>query len=356
LARRVRSPDSSVHAAIAQIRDRGLDLKAMHIETLPRFLLAQLPTPIERLERLSRELGGPELLIKRDDQTGLALGGNKTRKLEFLVGQALEQGADTLVTAGAAQSNHCRQTAAAAVKAGLKCELILDGKKPELPNGNLLLDELLGAKCHWIERAQFPVKLSKLPQQLRAEGRKPYVIGIGGSNGVGATGYVLAMMELMNQLRATQHPVDHIMFASSSGGTQAGMMLGARVAEFGGQLHGVSIDKDELERGSYEEEVAQIANDCAQYIGSDVRLAKQDIKVVYGYTGEGYGVVGNLEREAIRLMARFEGIILDPVYTGRAFGALVDLIRKGVFKRGETVLFWHTGGGPALFAYAKELA
>jgi D-cysteine desulfhydrase len=242
------------------------------------------------------------------------------------------------------------------VKAGLKCELILDGKKPELPNGNLLLDELLGAKCHWIERAQFPVKLSKLPQQLRAEGRKPYVIGIGGSNGVGATGYVLAMMELMNQLRATQHPVDHIMFASSSGGTQAGMMLGARVTEFGGQLHGVSIDKDELERGSYEEEVAQIANDCAQYIGSDVRLAKQDIKVVYGYTGEGYGVVGNLEREAIRLMARCEGIVLDPVYTGRAFGALVDLIRKGVFKRGETVLFWHTGGAPALFAYAKELA
>jgi len=172
----------------------------MHIETLPRFPLAQLPTPIERLERLSRELGGPELLIKRDDQTGLALGGNKTRKLEFLVGQALEQGADTLVTAGAAQSNHCRQTAAAAVKAGLKCELILNGKKPELPNGNLLLDELLGAKCHWIERSQFPVKLSELPEQLRAQARKPYVIGIGGSNGVGATGYVLAMMEL------TEHP------------------------------------------------------------------------------------------------------------------------------------------------------
>jgi len=328
----------------------------MHIETLPRFRLAQLPTPIERLERLSRELGAPDLLIKRDDQTGLALGGNKTRKLEFLVGQALEQSADTLVTAGAAQSNHCRQTAAAAAKAGLKCELILDGKKPEVPNGNLLLDELLGAKCHWTERPQFPVKLSKVPEQLRAEGRKPYVIGVGGSNGVGATGFVLAMMELTEQLRATQHRLDHIMFASSSGGTQAGMVLGARIAGFGGQLHGVSIDKDDRERGAYEEEVAQIANECAQYIGSGVRLAKQDIKVIYGYAGEGYGVVGNLEREAIRLMARCEGIILDPVYTGRAFGALVDLIRKGVFKRGETVLFWHTGGAPALFAYTKELA
>ena len=328
----------------------------MHIETLPRFLLAQLPTPIERLERLARELGGPELLIKRDDQTGLALGGNKTRKLEFLVGQALEQGADTLVTAGAAQSNHCRQTAAAAAKAGLKCELILSGKKPELPNGNLLLDELLGAKCHWIERPQFPVKLSKLPEQLRAQGRKPYMIGVGGSNGVGATGYVLAMMELTEQLRATQHRVDHIVFASSSGGTQAGMVLGARVADFGSQLHGVSIDSDDSELEAYEEEVAQIANDCAQYIGSLVRLARQHIKIISGYTGEGYGIVGNLEREAIRFMARCEGIMLDPVYTGRAFGALVDLIRKGVFKRGETVLFWHTGGAPALFAYAKELA
>ena len=328
----------------------------MHIETLPRFLLAQLPTPIERLERLSRELAGPELLIKRDDQTGLALGGNKTRKLEFLVGQALEQGADTLVTAGAAQSNHCRQTAAAAAKAGLKCELILSGKKPELPNGNLLLDELLGAKCHWIERSEFPAKLRGLPEQLRAQGRKPYVIGVGGSNGVGATGYVLAMMELAEQLRATQHRVDHIMFASSSGGTQAGMVLGARVAGVGGQLHGVSIDKDDRERGTYEEEVAEIANECVQYIGSDMRSAKQHIKVIYGYTGGGYGIVSNLEREAIRLMAQSEGIILDPVYTGRAFGALVDLIHQGVFKRGETVLFWHTGGAPALFAYAKELA
>ncbi len=345
-----------VHAAIAQVRIHGLNLKAMHIEALPRFRLAQLPTPIERLERLSRELGGPELLIKRDDQTGLALGGNKTRKLEFLVGQALEQGADTLVTAGAAQSNHCRQTAAAAAKAGLKCELILSGQKPELPNGNLLLDELLGAKCHWIERSQFPVKLSKLPEELREQGRKPYVIGIGGSNGVGATGYVLAMTELMEQLRAIRQHADHIVFASSSGGTQAGMTLGARVAKFAGRLHGVSVDKDGLQREAYEEEVAQIANECAQYIGADIRLATQHIKVVYGYTGEGYGIVSNLEREAILLMAQSEGIILDPVYTGRAFGGLLDLIRKGAFKRGEAVLFWHTGGAPALFAYAKELA
>src|SRR5216117_2145504 len=160
----------------------------MRIEVCPRFPLAQLPTPIEELKSLSRELGGPELLIKRDDQTGLALGGNKTRKLEFLVGDALAQGADTLVTAGAAQSNHCRQTAAAAAKAGLQCELILNGKKPDVPNGNLLLNHLFGAREHWIDRPQRAAKLRELPGQLRAQGRKPYVIGVGGSNGVDATG------------------------------------------------------------------------------------------------------------------------------------------------------------------------
>lgn len=327
----------------------------MHLEKLPRFPLTHLPTPIETLPRLSRELNGPQLLIKRDDQTGLALGGNKARKLEFLVGQALAQGCDTLITAGAAQSNHCRQTAAAAAKAGLKCELLLNGNKPELPNGNLLLDRLLGAKEHWIDRAQRPVKLRELPEQLRAEGRKPYVIGVGGSNGVGATGYVVAMNELMDQLREGGQRVDHLLFGTSSGGTQAGIELGARIYGFPGKLHGLSIDKNDPEHLEYEIEVAQIANDCADYIGASERLTKDDIQVVYGYRGEGYGVVGNLEREAIRLMAQCEGIVLDPVYAGRAFGALVDLIRKGVFRMDETVLFWHTGGAPALFAYAKDV-
>jgi D-cysteine desulfhydrase len=238
---------------------------------------------------------------------------------------------------------------------GLQCDLILNGELPDLPNGNLLLDELLGARLHWIERAQRPAKLRELPEQLRAQGRKPYVIPVGGSNSVGATGYVVAMMELADQLRASQQRVDHVVFGSSSGGTQAGMVLGARVADFRGQLLGLSIDKDDPELGAYENEVAQIANECAEYIGVDIRLAREDIQVGYGYKGEGYGVVGDLEREAIRLLARCEGIILDPVYAGRAFGALVDLIRKGMFKRGEKVLFWHTGGTPALFAYAKDL-
>jgi D-cysteine desulfhydrase len=330
-------------------------IKATRLEKLPRFPLAQLPTPLEKLERLSRELGGPELYIKRDDQTGLAFGGNKTRKLEFLVGQALNEGADTLVTAGAAQSNHCRQTAAAAARAGLKCELILNGDKPAVLEGNLLLNELLGANEHWIQRSERAAKLREVPEKLRAQGRKPYVIGVGGSNGVGATGYAVAMIELMEQLRASDQHLDHIVFGSSSGGTQAGLIVGARLEGFEGQLHGLSIDKGDLELDSYEEEVAQIANECAEYIGFDSRFDWPDIKIVYGYLGEGYGVVGDLEREAIRLMARCEGIILDPVYAGRAFGALVDLIRKKTFKRGERVLFWHTGGAPALFAYGEEL-
>jgi L-cysteate sulfo-lyase len=332
-----------------------LTLAAMHIERLPRFPLAQLPTPLEALPALSRELRGPTLLVKRDDQTGLALGGNKTRKLEFLVGDALAKGCDTLVTVGAAQSNHCRQTAAAAAKAGLKCELILNGQKPDVRSGNLLLNELFGAKEHWIERSQRAAKLKELLERLTAEGRKPYGIGVGGSNGVGATGYVVAMLELAGQLRASKQTVDHIVFGTSSGGTQAGIILGARIVGFAGQLHGLSIDKNDPEHEEYELEVAKIANDCAKYIGSEVRLTKDDVKVVYGYMGQGYGVIGDLEREAIRLMARCEGILLDPVYAGRAFGALVDLIRKGVFKPDETVLFWHTGGAPALFAYAREL-
>src|SRR5205823_1236756 len=327
----------------------------MRIEALPRFRLAQLPTPIEELKSLSRELGGPKLLIKRDDQTSLALGGNKTRKLEFLVGQALEQGADTLVTAGAAQSNHCRQTAAAAARAGLRCELVLNGTKPELPNGNLLLDELLGAHIHWVQRSEREAKLNEIADELRKQGSKPYVIPVGGSNGVGATGYVLAMMELAQQLDGMNRRIDHVIFASSSGGTQAGIVVGAKVTGFKGKVHGVSIDWVESDAATYERELADIADEAAKYVGFNAQFAACDFTVVYDYLGDGYGIVGDLEREAIRLLASREGIVVDPVYTGRAMGALLDSIRKKAFRSDETVLFWHTGGAPALFAYAKDL-
>ncbi len=324
----------------------------MNLDKIPRCHFSHLPTALEEMPKLSRELG-VRLLIKRDDQTGLALGGNKVRKLEFLIGDALEKGADTIITLGAIQSNHCRQTAAAAAAAGLRCELILNGKKPELPNGNLFLDEVFGANIHWIERSQRAAMGQELMEQLRREGRKPYLIPVGGSNGIGALGYVAAMEELVGQLKTEK--VDRIVFASSSGGTQAGMALGARFTGFKGKITGIGIDKDDRDLGSYEQELADIANEAATIIAPKEKFTATDFEVVRGYVGGGYGVVSDLERNAIRLLARQQGILLDPVYAGRAFGAFLDLLGKNKFSKSETILFWHTGGAPALFAYVKEL-
>jgi D-cysteine desulfhydrase len=308
---------------------------------------------LEELPRLTSALGGPRLWIKRDDQTGLALGGNKARKLEFLLGDARAQQADTLITLGAAQSNHCRQTAAAAACAGLNCELILNGHAPETPTGNLLLDELLGAKLHWVERSQRAAKSQELTESLRRAGRRPYLIPVGGSNAVGTAGYAAAMLELAEQLKTRPISIDYLVVASSSGGTQAGMVVGAKAAGFTGQILGISIDRDLPDDGPYEEELAELANQTARRIGENSRFAAKDFNVVRGYMGGGYGVVGELERNAIRILAREQGILLDPVYAGRAFGAMLDLIAKKRFKPTDNVLFWHTGGTPALFAYEK---
>jgi D-cysteine desulfhydrase len=320
---------------------------------LSRCKLAHLPTPIEELRTLSSKLNGPKILIKRDDQTGLALGGNKVRKLEFLLADALAQGCDTLVTLGAAQSNHCRQTAAAAAACSLKCELILNGKKPDLPQGNLFLDELFGATIHWIDRPQRAAKSAELMDTVKKAGRKPYLIPVGGSNGIGALGYVTAMTELMEQLNSCH--IHRIVFASSSGGTQAGMAVGARVAGFKGKVTGIGIDKDDHDLNIYEQELTDIANDCASRIALKDHFTTKDFEVIRGYAGAGYGVVGELERNAIRMLAQTEGILLDPVYAGRAFGAMLDMIQKGQIANNETILFWHTGGAPALFAYVKDL-
>ena len=326
----------------------------MTIASLPRFPLAQLPTPVEELASLSKILGGPHLYMKRDDQTGLALGGNKTRKLEFLIADALALKADTVLTAGAAQSNHCRQTAAAAARAGLRCELILGGEEPDVPGGNLLLDRLLGATIHWTGPERRGERMAEIADQLQTAGRKPYVIPYGGSNAVGATGYALAMIEIQAQLKALPRRVNRIIIASSSGGTQAGMAVGARITGFNGQIIGISIDKGERGPERYEAELAALANSIAAHVGSTEHFTAGDFIVNYDYLGGGYGVVGDPEREAIRLTASHEGILLDPVYTGRAMAALIDLIRRKAFPTNETILFWHTGGAPALFAYAHE--
>jgi D-cysteine desulfhydrase len=320
-----------------------------------RYRLAQLPTPLEGLKRLTARLGGPTLLIKRDDQTGLALGGNKTRKLEFLIADALEGRCDTILTAGAAQSNHCRQTAAAAARAGLRCEVILGGSPDPLPNGNLLLDLLLGATVHWTTRERRIERMEERAAELRAQGKKPYVIPYGGSNGTGATGYVVAMAELVGQLTSARLGVREIVVASSSGGTQAGLVLGAKIARFSGRITGISIDKGERAPQPFEDEMAGIANEAAERLGLDERCVPGDFHVRYEFLGGGYGVVGEMEREAIGLLAREEGILLDPVYTGRAFGGLIQMIRHREFSPEDGVLFWHTGGAPALFAYPEAL-
>lgn len=326
----------------------------MNLKQLPRVSLAHLPTPIDELRRLSQELGGPRLLVKRDDQTGLAAGGNKIRKLEFLMAEALGQGADMVITAGAAQSNHCQQTAAAAAQVGLGCTLVLGGEPPPTPTGNLLLDQLLGAQIYWTGPDRRGERLEEIANQVRADGHQPYVIPYGGSNAVGATGYVLAMQELMNQ-QLGELRVDRIVFASSSGGTQAGMVVGARATDFGGEITGVKIDKGEAGDDPYPLHLARLANETAAHVGLDAKFTPDDFLVAEDYLGGGYGVVGKLEREAIRLTARLEGLILDPVYTGRAMGGLIDMIRRGLIGPDETVLFWHTGGMPAVFSYVNAL-
>jgi L-cysteate sulfo-lyase len=317
-----------------------------------RVAMAQLPTPIERLERLSRHLDGPDLYIKRDDQTGLAMGGNKTRKLEFLASDALAHDCDHLVTTGAPQSNHCRQTAAAAARLGLGCSLVLRGEARPRLEGNLLLDRLVGAHHYWSGDRPPSEVMAEVVDELRAMGRRPYVIPLGGSNVMGATGYVKAMEELTVQLREQDLNLDFIVTASSSGGTQAGMVLGARVYGFRGRILGISVDRpaEELKM-----QVAALATATATHLGLGTVSVSDQVEVNDDYLGQGYGIVGEPEREAIQLLAQLEGILLDPVYTGRAMGGLVDLIRWGAFTRRHRVLFWHTGGTPALFAYGDEL-
>ena len=319
----------------------------MLTEGCPRRSIAHLPTPIEPMPRLTAKLGGPQLWIKRDDQTGLATGGNKTRKLEFLVADALAKEADTLITCGSAHSNHARQTAAAAAKFGMSCTLVLRGVKPEEALGNLLLDRLLGAEIVWAGDRPVMEQAEEVAEMLRAKGKHPYVIPVGGSNRIGALGYVAAFEELLAQCDESGLQFDHIVFATSGGGTQAGMVVAAKARGYVGQILGVSIDgpAEELQRN-----LAELSAETAKHLGLEVSFTPKDFHVEDSYIGEGYGVIGDFEWNAIYTLARTEGILLDPVYTGPAFGGLMDLIRRGAFAPDDQVLFWHTGGTAGLFA------
>ncbi len=324
----------------------------MLTDPVPRIRLGHLPTPIEELPRLARALGLQRLLVKRDDLTGLAGGGNKTRKLEFSVAEALRQQADTLVTLGALQSNHARQTAAAAARCGLRCVLVLGGRRPAAENGNLLLDRLLGAELVFCgDRAREEVAAEVVAGQREA-GRRPYLIPLGASDEVGAAGFVAAMEELRDQARALAHQPECVVVATSSFGTQAGLCLGAAALGFRPRIVGISIDAEarEVQAG-----VADVARRTASRLGLDASVEPEQVVAFDRYLGRGYGVLGDAEREAISLAASQEGLLLDPVYTGRAMAGLIDLARRGDLGRSETVLFWHTGGTPALHAYARGL-
>lgn len=321
-----------------------------------KFSLGFFPTPLHQLKNLSKKYPEYRIFIKRDDHTGLATGGNKTRKLEYLIGEALAQKADTIITAGALQSNHCRQTAAAAAMAGLECHLLLRGEPDKEITGNLLLSKILGATLHFTKEDKKGPGLTNLAQKLIKVGRKPYVIPYGGSNITGAMGYFEAVKELKNQLKTLQTEIDYIFFASSSGGMQAGLMLGMEKHKLNTALMPVSIDKEELGAVKLEEEILKILNDGCKILDVSRKFALQEIPLLREFNDAGYGVVTNNEKEAILTLGRSEGIILDPVYTGRAFYAMLQYLKNKKLKPETNVLFWHTGGVPANFHYYKEIA
>lgn len=318
---------------------------------IPRIRFAHLPTPVEALSRLSDTLGGPKLFVKRDDQTGLAFGGNKTRKLEFLIAEAQEQNTNVLISAGAIQSNHCRQTAAAAAKFGFECILVLTGELPKQHSANLLLDDLFGARIITVpDRADRDRVLKETYDKAALDGKKPYLVPYGGSSTTGALGYAFAMKELIKQgLKA-----DWIIFGTSSGGTHAGLALGQHLYNYDGKVLGISIDETEEWLKTH---VSALASETSQRFGKRIEISPEEILANADYCKAGYGVLTDAERESIRMFAKYEGLLLDPVYTGRAAAGLIDLIKKRFFRRDETVLFWHTGGQPALFAekYANDI-
>lgn len=328
----------------------------MHLARFPRVRLAHLPTPLEPLERLSEELG-VEIWIKRDDCTGLAGGGNKTRKLEFLLGEALEQGADTLVTQGAVQSNHVRQTAAAAAAHGLACEVILEARTGStatdyVGNGNVLLNQLFGAVMRTVPGGTDMVaELETTAQTVRARGGVPYVIPGGGSNATGALGYVDCAREIVVQADELDLKIDRIVTATGSAGTHAGLVAGLAVMGADVPVLGIGV---RAPKAKQEENVLKLAQLTAAKLGRPDAVTPEMVVADCDYVGEGYGLIDQAVIDALALAARTDGIVLDPVYSGKAMKGLIALSRQGAFK-GETLVFLHTGGAQGLFGYQSEL-
>ncbi|WP_426020254.1 D-cysteine desulfhydrase [Brevundimonas sp. DWR2-3-1b1] len=328
----------------------------MHLARFARIRLAHLPTPLEPLPRLSEALG-VDLWIKRDDCTGLAGGGNKTRKLEFLLGAAFEQDADTLVTQGAVQSNHVRQTAAAAAAHGLACEIILEertGSKASdyVGNGNVLLDRLFGASIRTVPGGTDMVaELETTADAVRARGGKPYVIPGGGSNPIGALGYVDCAREIVVQADEMDLEVHRIVTATGSAGTHAGLVAGLAVMGADIPVLGIGV---RAPKEKQEANVFKLAEETAALLGQPGRVTRERVVADCDYVGEGYGLIDQGVIDALTLAARLDGIVLDPVYSGKAMKGLIALARAGQF-RGETVVFLHTGGAQGLFGYQSEI-
>lgn len=331
----------------------------MHLSRFPRLHFAHLPTPLEPMERLSAHLGGPALWIKRDDCTGLGTGGNKTRKLEYLMAEAIAQNADTIVTQGAVQTNHGRQTAAIAAKLGLRCVILLEHRVETndvdyLSNGNVLLDELFGAELrHYPGGGDMNAAMEPVGEEIRAAGGRPYLIPGGGSNSTGALGYVGCAQELLWQSSERSLRIDHVVHATGSAGTQAGLVVGLEASNSGIPLLGIGV---RAPKPKQEENVHRLAEATADRLGVKGGIPRERVVANCDYVGGGYGVPTDGMVEALRLFARHEGILLDPVYSGKGAAGLIDLVRKGHFRKGENVVFVHTGGSAGLFAYRRSLA
>jgi D-cysteine desulfhydrase len=321
-----------------------------------KFPLGFYPTPLERLNNLSKVYSNYTIYMKRDDQTGLATGGNKTRKLEYLIQDALNKNCDTIITAGAQQSNHCRQTAAACVKANLDCHLLLGGFEPESYNGNLFLSSKLNAKIHFTGDNRKGEDFYILFDKLSKKGLKPYIIPYGGSNFFGSLGYVDAIKELKEQLKQQKINIDAIFFASSSGGTQAGIHLGKLLYNLNAKLYPISVDKNDFIDASIYKKITSIVEEGIDKFKLNTTPLKEDYYLIEDYNKAGYGIVTKQEVEAINLLAKTEGILLDPVYTGRAFYGMMDMLQHHKIKKNSNILFWHTGGTPALFNHISELS
>lgn len=329
----------------------------MNLARFARVRCAHLPTPLEPMPNLTRLLDGPQLYVKRDDCTGLATGGNKARKLEFLLGDALARGADALITHGAVQSNHVRQTAAAARRYGLRCAALLErrvpGREPSYETtGNVLLDRLLGAELGFVApETDMDTACAGLAEELRERGGKPYYIPGGGSNPVGALGYVNAALELLQQANDLGLRIDCVVHATGSTGTQAGLVCGLEGANAGIDVLGVCVRRPAV---AQEEAVYELAGATAEHVGIRGGLERPRVRANGDYVGPGYGIPTPATVEAIRLAAQHEGLLLDPVYSGKAMAGLIELCRSGFFTRGQNVVFLHTGGAAALFSYEPD--